>query len=150
MTQESLPSPFGASPGVVEKDAPCRRCGYNVRGLKTDGLCPECGAPVGTAVFGDLLKYSQPAWVRSLARGAAFIYWGFFWIILAGITAGILYVVVATANAGTGRPASPIGMAMVGLAVAVIVAAYGLAYFGWWLLTSADPSGLGEDQYGTS
>jgi hypothetical protein len=29
-----------------DKDLPCIRCGYNLRGLKPDGNCPECGAPI--------------------------------------------------------------------------------------------------------
>lgn len=28
------------------KDFPCIRCGYNLRGLKADGSCPECGAAI--------------------------------------------------------------------------------------------------------
>lgn len=30
----------------IETDRPCRQCGYNLRGLKTEGACPECGTPI--------------------------------------------------------------------------------------------------------
>jgi len=34
-----------AKPGeaVVQSDLACRRCSYNLKGLKSPGLCPECG-----------------------------------------------------------------------------------------------------------
>src|SRR4051812_14248271 len=28
---------------VVQSDLACRRCSYNLKGLKSPGLCPECG-----------------------------------------------------------------------------------------------------------
>lgn len=31
---------------TVEPDCPCRGCGYNLRGLRFDGNCPECASPV--------------------------------------------------------------------------------------------------------
>jgi predicted Zn-ribbon and HTH transcriptional regulator len=32
---------------VVLTDRPCKRCGYSLRGLPTNGTCPECGLPIG-------------------------------------------------------------------------------------------------------
>ena len=61
---------------VVIADAPCRKCGYNVRGLSIDGRCPECGSPVGLSVMGDLLRFSDPSWVRTLRRGVTLILTG--------------------------------------------------------------------------
>ena len=29
----------------IERDTPCPGCGYNLRGLRLDGRCPECGRP---------------------------------------------------------------------------------------------------------
>lgn len=29
----------------IENDVPCPDCGYNLRGLRLDGRCPECGRP---------------------------------------------------------------------------------------------------------
>jgi uncharacterized repeat protein (TIGR04138 family) len=30
----------------IEPDCPCRCCGYNLRGLRFDGNCPECGEEI--------------------------------------------------------------------------------------------------------
>jgi DNA-directed RNA polymerase subunit RPC12/RpoP len=34
------------APQVIEEDFPCRKCGYNLRSLKTGRNCPECGAQI--------------------------------------------------------------------------------------------------------
>jgi hypothetical protein len=62
--------------GVVVSDIPCRKCGYNLRGLHIDGRCRECGRAVGLSVQGDLLRFSDPGWLRKLQRGARLIIWG--------------------------------------------------------------------------
>jgi hypothetical protein len=112
---------------------PCRRCSYDLRGLNVTARCPECGAPVGVAVHGPLLRYSDPEWVGNLARGTAFVFWGILLGFLLSFTAGLLL-----------RPLGP--------RVAPIVGAMGgLVYlYGVWLMTEPDPSGVGEDQYGTA
>ena len=43
--------------GRVDEDITCRKCGYNLRGLPTDGACPECGSAVGHSTHGDLLRF---------------------------------------------------------------------------------------------
>ena len=35
--------PLVMESGKIESDLPCRKCGYNLRGLPIDHLCPECG-----------------------------------------------------------------------------------------------------------
>jgi hypothetical protein len=32
--------------GTISNNLPCRKCAYNLRGLKFDGRCPECGEPI--------------------------------------------------------------------------------------------------------
>jgi predicted amidophosphoribosyltransferase len=32
--------------GAIDTDQLCGQCGYNVRGLRWGGLCPECGSPI--------------------------------------------------------------------------------------------------------
>ena len=42
-------SPAAPSDGEapIEQDLTCMNCGYNLRGLKRSGACPECGASAG-------------------------------------------------------------------------------------------------------
>ena len=38
---------------TIESDRPCRICGYNLRGLPVDGICPECGTSIRPAKGAD-------------------------------------------------------------------------------------------------
>ncbi|MBI4719376.1 MAG: hypothetical protein HY763_16395 [Planctomycetes bacterium] len=52
------------------RDVACVHCGYNLRGLATEGLCPECGRAISLSLRGDLLRFSDPAWLERLRLGA--------------------------------------------------------------------------------
>lgn len=54
---------------TVARDVPCRRCGYNLRGLNPAGRCPECAAPVIVALQPDILAFADPRWLDTLVRG---------------------------------------------------------------------------------
>ncbi len=101
------------------------------------GKCPECGTPVAMSVHGDLLRYSEPPWVKNLGVGAKLLLIGIFLAI--GLT--ILGVVL-----GAMRMFSPAGARAVFRLIALGASVVGWA--GSWLLTERDPSGVGEDQYG--
>jgi hypothetical protein len=120
-------------PKTVLIDTPCRKCQYNLRSLSLQGLCPECATPVSLSV-GDLLLYSDPAWLHKLCAGINFI----LITILIGI-AGIILDVIASAISHSTVPS-----------ILVAFACGVLFFIGCWFLTAPDPSGLGEDQYGTS
>lgn len=53
----------------VETDSFCIECGYNLRGLPCQGLCPECGTLKSASLRPDLLQYADPAWRDSICRG---------------------------------------------------------------------------------
>jgi MFS family permease len=118
-------------------DIACRKCGYNLRGLSTDGRCPECGTPVGYSFHGDLLRFCDPNWVETLHKGAKSFIIGVVVIILGSIIVGMM-------GAATGSSAVVVLLSL------VVIVGWGLTVLGWWRMTEPDPSGLGEDQYGTS
>jgi hypothetical protein len=74
----------------VEDDIACIRCDYNLRTLRLDAVCPECGSPVGLTVRDDLLRYADPQWVQQLASGSR-------WILLSTGLAAIVALPVAAA-----------------------------------------------------
>jgi hypothetical protein len=156
MTDFGMPSgELVNASGNVAGDIPCRKCSYNLRSLSVEGLCPECGTPVGRSVRGDFLRYSDPQFVATLRTGIRLILWGIaliiilaFCVIIYGV---ILSVSIAAARRGAGGGAAPAGPAAVSFLQAIAqVPGYAMVVLGSWLLTSPDPSGLGEDQYGTS
>ncbi len=63
---------------VLEEDTPCCRCGYNLRGLATTGLCPECGTAIAHSIIGNLLKHADPEWLARLRFGTSLRLWGIF------------------------------------------------------------------------
>ena len=51
------PDLLRAAPALpaLASDLACRKCGYHLRGLPTNGMCPECGTPVAISLRGPLL-----------------------------------------------------------------------------------------------
>jgi hypothetical protein len=118
--------------GVVTASVPCRRCAYNLRSLSVAARCPECGAPVGVSVQGDLLRYGDPQWLQNLSAGANLVLWG--------ICVNLFVTIV-----GGRIAAATIGEWIVPL---FAIAGSFVQLYGAWLLTEPDPSGLGENRYG--
>ena len=58
----------------VTSDLACCHCGYNLKTLRRDGKCPECGVPVADSLMGDRLEYRNPAWLDGLAEGLRTMY----------------------------------------------------------------------------
>jgi hypothetical protein len=135
---EGVPGPIPVVavevPAVVLADTPCRKCQYNLRGLSTDGRCPECGTAVGLSIRGDLLRYSDPAWVATLRAGVRCMLWA---------------IVISIGGAVLGRVVTGMTGSRV-IAAILPLGGTALSLVGAWLLTTPDPSGLGEDKYGTS
>lgn len=93
--------------------------------------------PVNVSVNGDLLRFSDPRFIATLHRGVRLILWG--------ILVGVIGVIMAIAVSVISRPAmSSPAVRLLPLAGAV------LNIIGAWLLTTPDPSGIGEDRYGTA
>lgn len=118
-----LPSSGPRIDEPFESDLPCRSCGYNLRGLVPSGRCPECGTAIGFSLHGDLLKYSDPNWVETLAGGMI-------WII-AGLVVGLV-LGIAVGVSGAPRNGS--------LVTAATIASYLVSLVGYWKVTTPDPS----------
>src|SRR5262249_18813740 len=58
---------------LITTDRLCGKCKYNLRGLPTNGRCPECGTPVtraGRRRFSDSLTDAPLFYLKTLAVGA--------------------------------------------------------------------------------
>lgn len=55
----------------IDRDRPCAGCGYNVRGLKISGVCPECGLPIrSTSNIDDPLSSMPLEVIRKFRLGS--------------------------------------------------------------------------------
>lgn len=72
--------------GIVEREFPCAGCEYDVRGLPTEGRCPECGEAMEVSLRGDTLHHADPRWLGRLIIAG--------WLIPAGV-AGMVLLMLA-------------------------------------------------------
>jgi hypothetical protein len=105
-----------------------------LRSLSVDGLCPECATPVALSLRGDLLRNSDPEWLRLLRIGI-------YGIISSDVLA-IVALLMSRAFLGVHYSRS-----MYWLVRSIVC---GISFLGIWLITIPDPSGMGEDRYGLS
>jgi hypothetical protein len=63
-----MAEPSGVS--VVEEDLSCFRCGYNLRSLQPEGVCPECGEEVKVSLPGRTLAVAEARWRQAQWQGA--------------------------------------------------------------------------------
>jgi small-conductance mechanosensitive channel len=90
--------------GCIAADTPCRKCGYNVRGLPIDRNCPECGLPASLSAAPDFLTYAEPDWarmqsaaIRNCSRAYIMLEAAAVSILVAGLCGVGLYFVQASA-----------------------------------------------------
>ncbi len=56
-------------------DLACFRCGYNLRGLGLDGVCPECGVAIADSFIESPFDCDHN-WVRCMRSSAGLVFWG--------------------------------------------------------------------------
>lgn len=64
-------SDHGAAAGWIEQDLECYGCGYNLRTLRRDGVCTECGLPVSDSYSPVDFIVSSRHDVARMTRGLA-------------------------------------------------------------------------------
>lgn len=103
--------------GRIAGDLACLRCGYNLRLLGREALCPECGVGVERTIRGDLLRYSDAAWLRGVADGLGIV------VITIAATLAITILSAVLFPFGADRPG--------GAAVIELLARIGCAVGAW-------------------
>jgi len=116
----------------IEFDVACQRCTYNLRGLRPDGRCPECGAPIHVSLASELLQFADPAWLKRLALGGRIVQ--------------VVAVLVALATVPSAWLAFQHWKYIVAPVFVLSGAVLGLLA-GGWLLTSPNPRLLSEERW---
>ena len=116
-----------SSTPLVDRNRPCLRCSYNLRGLPTDGPCPECGTPVQDSLRGSLLQFSSLEYLGTLVNGLSLLTCGLI-LLVVGIIGGLTALALRGSLDG--------GM---GLLCLVFLAGL-LIFIGHWLYTAPDPA----------
>ena len=124
-------------PASVLDSKPCLSCGYDLKGLSSAGVCPECNAPVLRSLQGDLLQYASLGYLKTLKQGCLIVEISF----AASIILGGLGI------AGAISSAALLGSARAGEFIAAGAEALGatIGLLGWWIFSSQDPGLTGED-----
>lgn len=118
--------------GRIAQDVPCIHCGYNLRSLLPGQACPECNQLVSRSVRGDLLRYSDPRWLRRLRNGMIWVLAGcIVWLV------GLWMLdYLASVVSLPGVPRTEVRTALLGLL-------FGIPVVGVWLATSPEPGPAG-------
>ncbi len=129
-------------PLAIELDLPCSRCGYILRGLKTDALCPECSAPAARSVIDNTLRTRDPRYTRALNLGAIIASIALFSQLVCA-TAVALPLIFFALFWSSGPP--PDWFQSIAWFTFFILPGFaaGGGLFGWFLLTTPDPALVG-------
>jgi len=106
----------------IELDIPCVGCGYDLRGLQSDGRCPECGLSIERSLHGDWLGVADRDWIDTVRLGIAL---------------GMPYLLVYLAFLLVGGKDASITEAP--MRASMLLALWLLAIGAIWLMTSKEP-----------
>jgi hypothetical protein len=142
--EEPQDTPVEPAPRITE-DRPCLRCGYSLRSISRDAVCPECASSVAASLRGELLV-NDPGRTARLARGARLAICGFWFGVLGTVALValamlpiILDLFFRTFDGHSGDVTDLLfryGFRALYLGIAV------LAGSGWWILTQPEPKSM--------
>jgi hypothetical protein len=89
MPDTPIAQPVENPQAVIADDLSCVICGYNLRGLRFTGRCPECGSAIERSTHGDLLKYADTDWLGRVFLGVRLVLWGILIMILVRLATAI-------------------------------------------------------------
>lgn len=143
MARVPPPVPIASTPpsiavsvdGRIAEDKLCVDCGYNLRGLSTDGRCPECGADVEASLRGHELQAASLPWLREICQGFALMKRA----VLIALCA-LLFAIAVELIFAYVKPNAPLIYKSADILFGVVVIAMGLlALFGFFLATKVEP-----------
>lgn len=120
-------------------DRPCARCGYDIRGLGDQQVCPECATPVRLSRLGSLLAGAGEDSLQRLRFGARVL----MWTMLAGavlplmLTALMMVGMLLATSAGTALGSDLAGVVMVVSFLGLVVGGAVAWALGWRAIARA-------------
>jgi hypothetical protein len=80
MKVAEMPEIRAADRGIVQSDLQCILCGYNLRTLRQDGKCPECGSDVARSLEPALsIHPDDREWLIQIRDGVTLLIVAFLW-----------------------------------------------------------------------
>ncbi len=134
-----------SAPAMVVSDLGCVSCGYNLLGLRTHVVCPECGIPVSRSMLGDLLEFASIEYVSKLYRGAQTVVGG----ILLYVIVMIVSLALAVLTVSAGMSAAMMSAIQLGTQIMALGATVAIAV-GWWWLSEPNPAAIDPSSGSTS
>jgi len=120
-----------AATGMVATDLTCVHCSYNLRTLRFDAACPECGMPVFNSLGVDELRFCDPRWLGRLRRGINIVLIS----VLASIVVGALGGLFAVIAGLGGVPSTTLRLIL----ALPSISGYALVLIGAFYITSPKP-----------
>lgn len=133
--------------GRIAADVPCGQCGYNLRTIEANAVCPECAQPATGAIDKYLARlcFAPPEWVKGLVTGGVLLIVGLPFAAVISMTVSLVlqFVVVLPAmRSGTFGPATLGSMRWYGLVISIVtLGALTPVLLGIRKLTAPEPGG---------
>jgi hypothetical protein len=129
--------------GRLVADVGCLQCGYNLRSLRADATCPECGAPVKPSI--ERWLSGDPRWLKRLICGLDLILLGPVLLPVVGLFVALMTAAIQTLLSLPRDPRTWIGTTawLAAMSPTILIA------WGIWKFTSPEPGTSGLEHWKT-